>query len=180
MKINSKMILPIFIIFIMLFSTIGFIYTGEGEDNIIEESDYGKLEYGGKIFDITDGRYRYRDVELVYTPEELYNISVNVKDFNFLSKIYISINETAPENINKLAFMQNAVLASYDDNTSMKYNIPMKDCSDGDENTTIVKLINTVKDGIFNGVNSIRQEGNCYILEGELNLLIERLILEVL
>lgn len=181
MKFSAKMILPIFIVMIMIFSSIGFFYTGNNEQTKdINEENIERIEFKGKSFERINGNYRYKGVEFIYSPEELDNASVSVKEVDIKEKVYVSINGTAPQIASKIPFIERIIWASYDNNASLKYNIPLKDCGDANENVTVMKLINKEVNGVISEKSSIRQDGQCYILEGELNLVIERFILEVL
>lgn len=176
MRFNNKMILPIFIIGIMLFSGVGFLYTSDTDD--VQETSIDEFEtvsFKNKTFVKIEQGYRYRNLDFEFSPEELDNVDVDVKNLKFDGKIYLSVNESVPATISKLPFAGDVVGASYDDTTSKRFDIPFKDCIDANE-TKIIKLIakgNESRD-------SITQEGNCYILEGNLDLVIERFILEVL
>ncbi len=176
MKFNNKMILPIFIIGIMLFSGVGFLYTSNTDD--VQETSIDEFEtviFKNKTFVKTEQGYRYRNIDFEFSPEELDNVDVNVKNLKFDGKIYLSVNESVPATISKLPFAGDIVGASYDDTTSKRFDIPFKDCIDANE-TKIIKLINKGNESR----DRITQEGNCYILEGNLDLVIERFILEVL
>ncbi len=181
MKFNTKMILPIFIIGIMLFSGVGFLYTSntdnENNTDLVENNanNFETIEFGGRTFVKTDGSFRYKNIDLEFSPEELYKVDVDIGNLKFDGKIYLSVNESVPATISKLPFAGDIVGASYDDTTSKRFNIPFKDCIDANE-TKIIKLINKGNES----KDKITQEGNCYILEGNLDLVIERFLLEVL
>lgn len=172
------MILPLFIVLIMLFSGIGFYYEGSDKEKKIDNLD--SVEFKSKTFKKTNQGYSYKNVNFIYSPEELDNVTVTAKDFNFNGKIYFSVNQTVSNLISKIPFATQIIWASYDDNTSLKYDLPVKDCKDASQDVTVVKLISKEVNGVVEGGTSIRQEGRCYILEGDLNLAIERLTLEVL
>jgi len=177
MKFNTKLILPLFIIGIMLFSGVGFLYTSNADNNVPETNvnEFESVEFKNKTFVKTEQGYRYKNVDFMFSPEELDNVWVNVNNLNFDGKVYLSINESIPNVASKLPFAGNLVGASYDDETSRKFDIPLKDCADANE-TKIIKLISKGNES----KDSITQDGNCYILEGNMDLVIERFILEVL
>src|SRR3989344_1338852 len=177
MKFNTKLILPIFIIGIMLFSGVGFLYTSNADENLPETdvNDFEIVDFKNKTFIKTDQGYRYKNIDLEFSPEELDNVDVILDTLNFDGKIYLSVNESVPSKISRLPFAGNLIGASYDDETSRKFDIPLKDCADANE-TKIIKLISKGNES----KDSITQDGNCYILEGNMDLVIERFILEVL
>ncbi|MBI4155163.1 hypothetical protein HY498_03700 [Candidatus Woesearchaeota archaeon] len=178
MKLTTKMILPMFIVVIMLLSTIGFYYTGSEDTNQdVQESE--EIEFKGKTFVKIANGYRYKGINFFYSPEELDKVNVDLKNYDFNRKVYFSVNGTLPSVVSKLRFANNAVIASYDDNMSLEYNLPLKDCKDAIDNNVVIKFINKEVNGTIEERTNIKQEGDCYTLEGDLGLAIERFALEV-
>jgi len=141
---RNKLIFGLFLIFIMLFSTIGFAFSFRTTGNVVEDLEYNGVEFlrdqstGYWTFDLNGNQYF-----AVYSPQELENISLaNTKTINdYANKPVYFVGEAGDGFAEIYRVLTNYVSrvggACLDQNCSEDY--PLKDCST--DNVIIIEEI---------------------------------------
>lgn len=159
---RNQLILGIFLIIIMVSSTLGYALLGRSED-----TGSSKIEYNGIEFKQDNSGYWYSDIQgyefiTQYNPEELENIefisSLNVNNYQNQPLYFVGdIGQGSSEIIRNLA--ERFVLRIQEaciNNESCEQDLPIKDCST--ENIIIINEISEEE------VENIYQEENCIFI----------------
>lgn len=153
--------MAVFIVFLMAFSTFGFIY-GFSSSNAQD-----KLKYKGQNFLPTqDGRWmtEINNVQFIfdYNPEQLVNMEI--PSFDFGNKVYILFDPAQDEeylvyNMQKLIYTLQAtnrvVVSACDKEEGCPENVPIKTCK---EDAVYIKAAEE---------NKLYKDENCVVIEGD-------------
>ena len=161
--VKSKLILPLFIIVLMVFSTFGILIGGTGS-----QTDPQKIEYRGYEFKLGDNNkwYIYKDgqkLEFLYDPltlEKVYTGDLFNKIFSH-KKTYLSVNPNeAPareieffRSVSSYITNKPFILSCFGDFKGCE-NLPLKDCKD-----SIVNEVLVIK--LVSGQEAFQEEGSC-------------------
>ncbi len=174
---KKRLLLPLFICFIMVTSILGY----------MSSSDLEKIKYKGYKFNKVDnGWLTYIDNKKIIlsskpSGEISNNLRISLNELNSAQKIYLSIN---PKDNLFLGYLQNnifpflvsrIVVSCYEDNEDC-VNLPLKDCKDANKDIKII-LIKKDKNSKF------YYKDNCLVIQGnqeEINKFIDKLTLELL
>ena len=175
---NSKIILTLFIAFIMVTSVIGFIWSSSSnEDN----SNF--LEYNGNKFKNVNGRYvlELNSNEYIFdnSPYELSDI--NIGDFNIESDKYYLLFNPEEKDLNMEYSMQKLYLVL----KSLGVNIQLA-CSRGEgcDSTLPIKDCNEYSFYFFKGEDTrIYKDNKCVVIQGDnlgINKAVDKINLKLL
>jgi len=174
---GKKILLPLFICFIMVTSILGYMSSYSKEKIKYKEYKFSKIDNGYLTY------VKGNKIILVNNPNELedYDININLNELNSAQKIYLSIN---PKDNLFLGYLQNnifpfliprIVVSCYEDNEDC-VNLPLKDCKDATENIKVI-LVKRSKNSKF------YYKDNCLVIQGyqeDINKFVDKLTLELL
>ena len=179
---KKKLFVSIFIIFIMVSSTLGFILGFSSNDPINQQTE----EYNG--FEFTQhqtGRWLTQingyQVALSNYPEDLENIPfpplLSINDLNSANKIYLTYdhNRSISLVLSELQFitphLNKPLIQACTEDIKECEDLPLKKCDDATKTEKVIQLT------LSNKTDSITYYDNCVLVEGE-NLLkpVDRLI----
>jgi len=122
-----------------------------------------KVEYHGyKFVKVDDGWITYKNnnqIFIITNPESLEDIKIDDVYFGNVKKIYVSYKDYIPINFKFIPFPIKPILATYDEEVSVRENIPIKDCGNADKDTVVII--------IQEGVPVSRFDQNCLIIQGD-------------
>jgi hypothetical protein len=176
-----KLVLPLFIAFILIMSVFGYVFGSftaddSQEGDIIELGEYRfEQDPTGRWSVVVGGR----TLELQFSPRELPSLDVDGFGLRSLEKIYLSV--VPGENyLNALPDFYGAVkpvsavfLACVEDGESCE-DLPLKTCEDAVDGVGVVLLS-------LSEEQSVTVDGFCYTVEGDaayINMVLDRFVLD--
>jgi len=180
-KDRKKLIVTIFIIFIMVSSTLGFILGFSNNSDNQQTREYNGFEF----VQHTSGRWitniGNNQVALINYPEDIEEVSfpsfLSLNELNSANKVYLTYNHGEPINLvlSELQFLtpylNKPLIQACTEDMEGCESLPLKTCDDATKTEKVIQL------SLSNKTDSINYYDNCIFLEGE-NLLkpIDRLI----
>jgi|SRR3989344_1506377 len=175
----KKLILPLFIIFIMVFSIFGYFSDSNGN---AEKKDY----HGYKFVDSGQGWITYKgDKQIIIQTDpsilQYYqDINIKLDDLNSAEKIYLTLNPqesvygAANILLNQLQSLTSTqiILACTEDVEECS-NIPLKTCDDASQSVKIIQLRQSE-------TQKMSYQNNCLLIEGDYQnslIFIDKLVL---
>lgn len=164
---RNKLIFGLFLILIMLFSTIGFAFNFRLTGNVVEDLEYNGIEF---LRDQSTGYWTFNlngnDYFSVYSPEEVADISfLNFRSVNdYANKPVYFVGEAGDGFAEIYRVLTNYVSrvggACLDEECEEDY--PLKDCSV--DNVIIIEEVLSTEEGAVEGITS---EGNCVYIKAK-------------
>ena len=164
---RNKLIFGLFLILIMLFSTIGFAFNFRLTGNVVEDLEYNGIEF---LRDQSTGYWTFNlngnDYFSVYSPEEVADISfLNFRSVNdYANKPVYFVGEAGDGFAEIYRVLTNYVSrvggACLDEECEEDY--PLKDCSV--DNVIIIEEVLSTEEGAVEGITS---EGNCVYIRAK-------------
>ncbi len=166
-ELNKQTMMGLFIVFLMVFSTIGFVYVGFTGDDQQTQYDYNNYK-----FEILNNQWKldYNKNELFYYyhPTQLADIlypadigpsisNANVVYLTFVPETDLEYIDVARIQINNALTLKNKLPQQGIADFNLNYNLPLIDCAN--QTDPVIKIIPT------NKTTEIKQDANCITIE---------------